>query len=164
MFIKEGERNFELPLLNTSVFSASFHSPCQSPTEACLQINKEGDCRFSTWGLQSNRNTPMVTASLNNPPVISHAQNLVFLLWLVSKSFDHILLHCFRLWGHFNLLWKTENRRNPDLHLFLHEHIWIYWKTELSPVFQSITQDVNPWTLLPSSFPKKAGKDEWCTH
>lgn len=36
----------------------------------------------------------MVTASLNNPLGISHAQNLAFLLSLVSKSFDRTLLHC----------------------------------------------------------------------
>lgn len=40
-FTEEGERKFELPLLNTSVFAASFHSPCQSPKEACLQTSKE---------------------------------------------------------------------------------------------------------------------------
>lgn len=41
MFTEEGERKFELPLANTSVFAASFHSPCQSPKEACLQTSKE---------------------------------------------------------------------------------------------------------------------------
>lgn len=91
------ERKFKLPPLNASVFAVSFHPLCQSPKAACLQTSEE---RKETAKLAPEELNPTETllwlcVSLNNPLGVSYSQNLAFLLSLVSKSFDHTLLHCF---------------------------------------------------------------------
>jgi len=41
MLVEKGEREFKLPLLNTSVFATLFHALCESSKEACLQTSEE---------------------------------------------------------------------------------------------------------------------------
>lgn len=56
----------------------------------------------------------------------------------------------------FQILLKNRRPNRPrPIYLFFHENLWMDWKTELSPVIQSITQDVKPLNLASQPFAQK---------
>lgn len=116
---------------------------------------EKGTAKLAPEDLNPTETLLWLSASLDNSLGVSSSQNLAFFLSLVSKTFDHTLLYCCLKYEGFPTFSEKQKPKQTQTYItfLLWKALKRDWKTNLSPITQSITRMSDPWTLLPSPLP-----------